>query len=224
MNVKQGRGRAGTRAAIVILLAVLPVLATCGNARGWTIEGRLVAGDTDVWLIDTTPVGIGAAKITGDAPVLGAHVRATGRRDSGGLPVAESVVVGPPDAAAPASGLAPQTVRGRIEAGSAASGVWTISGTPVRVPPGTGGAAQLATGRNVTVQGYTLPGGSGVLASTIAVDLPPTPAPAPTRPPAPPTRAVPTSAPVTPTPPQPKKPGKKDHDEDSNPGHHVHDD
>lgn len=223
MNEKQQHrpARVGA-AAMVIILALLPILAACGDGRGWTVEGRLVAGDTDVWLIDTTPVGIGAAKITGDAPVVGAHVRATGRRDNGGLPVAEAVVVGPADATAPGSDLAPQTVRGRIEAGSTASGVWTINGTPVRVPPGTGGAAQLATGRNVTIQGYTLPGGGGVLASTIAVDLPPTAVPpqAPARP----TRAVPTSAPVAPTQPQPKKPAKKDDDGDSSPGGRDHDD
>lgn len=225
MDAKQRYGSAGARAAaIVVVLTLLPVLAACGNARGWTIEGRLVAGDTDVWLIDTTPVGIGAATITGDAPAVGARVRATGRRENGRAPVAESIVVGPSDPAAPASRLAPQTVRGRIETGDAASGVWTVSGTPVRVPPGTGGAAQLATGRNVTVQGYTLPGGSGVLASTIAVDLPPTPTPAPTRAPAPPTRAVPTSAPVAPTQPQPKKPTKKDGDSDSSPSDHGNDD
>lgn len=205
--------------ALALLLA-LPLFVACGSAQSWTIEGHLVAGDTDVWLIDTTPVAIGAAKITGDPPVAGARVRATGRRDSGGLPQADSIVVGPRDAAALTSQLPANTVRGRVERGDATTGLWTVAGTLVRVPPGTAGAMQLARGRTVTAQGYSLPNGE-LLAASIVVDAVSTPTPAP----APPARTVPPSVPNTPTPAEPKrKPGKKEHDSDSKPGAAGNDD
>jgi hypothetical protein len=97
--------------ALVALLPLALALASCGERAGagpaWTIDGHLVAGDTDIWLVDATPVAIGAATITGGRPDLGAAIHAEGRRGAGGVLEAERITVGPVDPAAGGGGAAP---------------------------------------------------------------------------------------------------------------------
>ncbi|HET8629167.1 MAG TPA: DUF5666 domain-containing protein [Thermomicrobiales bacterium] len=203
----------GLRAlALIALLPLALALSSCGEragAAGWTLDGHLVAGDTDVWLVDATPVAIGAATITGGHPDLGAAIHAEGRRGAGGVLEAARIVVGPVDPAALASRLPAAEASGAVEVLDARAARWRVSGRTALVPPGTPGAAGVAAGDRVTVRGYALPGGE-ILAASVAPQhaatstptVTPTPTPTPLR------AATATTAPTprpaaTPRPPTP---------------------
>jgi hypothetical protein len=192
--------------ALVVLLVA--GLAGCGaRSDRWAIEGHLVAGDGDIWLVDATPIAIGGATVSGERPDPGAAIKAEGRRTAEGVLAAERVSVGPVDRAALASRLPAAEVSGPVEALDPATGTWRVGGRPVRVPEGTPNAGGVAVGRQVTVRGYSLPSGD-LLAATIAPAAQPPARPAPTATPAAPV------APPPPPPAPPQKPGKPDDKDD----------
>lgn len=200
----------GLRAlALAALLPLALALAGCGGqagaAGGWTLDGHLVAGDTDVWLVDTTPVAIGGATITGDRPDPGAAIHAEGRRGAGGVLEAERITVGPVEPAALASRLSAAEATGAVEALDARSGRWRVGGRAALVPAGTPGAAGVAVGDRVAVRGYALPDGE-ILTVSVAPAQPPstvsvaTSTPTPAAVPAASPRPTPTATSPAPTP------------------------
>lgn len=218
------------RVAILLALsvAILAGFVACGGreASRWTLEGYLLAGDTDVWLVDTTPLAIGGATIGGERPEPGAAIRATGRHEANGVWQAEQITVGAVNPAALASRLPVATVSGPVTLG-AATGQWRVADQAVRVPVETPGARGVTAGEQVTVQGYRLPSGEIVAA---AITRPPQPAAPPTRPgqrsapptattPDNPTPAPPTVAPMRPVvPPTTPRDKKDDDDQDHDKG------
>src|SRR5215210_2488998 len=180
---RRGGSRAG-RSLLPLLpaLAVLLVagLAGCGaRSDHWAIEGHLVAGDGDIWLVDATPIAIGGATITGARPDPGAAIRAEGRRTAQGVLAAERVTVGPSDRAALASRLPAAEVSGVLEALDPTTGSWRVRGQSVRVPEGTPDGPGVAVGRQVTIRGYRLPNGELLAAALVPAEQPSQPSQSP---------------------------------------------
>lgn len=200
------------------LLLVLPGVAACGADERWQLDGHLVAGDTDVWLVDTTPVAIGGARITGERPEVGAKVHVEGRNTTGAVRSAERIVVGPVDASAMTSRLPAVMVNGQAEPLDPAQGRWRVAGRVVWVPAGTPGRPALAPGATVTVQGYTTPRGEVLAASITVQQSTPTATPSPTRAPAPAVAPTPTAPPpAQPAPPRkPEPPKREKHGDEGN--------
>ena len=210
-------GNAGRSLLLAIVVLLVAGLAGCGaRSDRWEIEGHLVAGDGDIWLVDATPIAIGGATVSGERPDPGAAIKAEGRRTPEGVLAAERITVGPVDRSALASRLPAAEVSGPVEALDPATGLWRVGGRTVRVPEGTSDARGVVIGRQVTIRGYTLPNGELLAATVISAELPPA-RPAPTANPAAPIAPQP-APPRQPTKPEPtkepEKPDDKDKDDD----------
>jgi len=215
---RRGGSRAG-RSLLPLLPALVVLLvaglAGCGaRSDHWAIEGHLVAGDGDIWLVDATPIAIGGATVSGERPDPGAAIKAEGPRTAEGVLAAERVSVGPIDRSVLAPRLPAAEVSGAVEALDPATGLWRVGGRTVRVPAGTPDARGVAIGRQVTIRGYSLPNGELLAATVVSAEQPPA-RPAPTATPAAPV-APPPAPPAPPGPPQ--KPGKPDDKDDGKGG------
>lgn len=198
---------AWARSAGLLWLALLLALAGCGRDPGrFTLEGVLAHGDTDVWLIDTTPVGIGGATIAGDPlpPPIGSRIRAEGRRAPDGGLEAEKIAVSPGDPAAAASSLPPDEAAGAVEAIDDGARRWRVAGREVWLPDGVAAPRGVKVGDQVTVRGFRLPQDRLLASAVTLAGAPPAPTAAPAAPP-----PAPTAAPK-PDKPEPEKPGKPD--------------
>jgi hypothetical protein len=190
--------------AIVPLVALL-ALSACGQSEGATsVDGYLRAGDADFWLVDTTLVAIGGARITGEPSQVGSHVHAQGQRTPDGILEAETITVGKAEAAGTTPSLATAEVSGPIEALGPPSGHWRVQGRAVIVPAGVVTPSGLAIGTQANIQGYALPNGDLLAAEISTAGQAPASAPTATPTSIPPPPAAPAQAPTaTPVPAQP---------------------
>lgn len=197
------------RPAGLLWLALLLALAGCGGAADrFTVEGVLTLGDTDVWLIDTTPVGIGSATIAGGPlpPPIGSRIRAEGRRAPDGGLEAETIAVSPGDPAAAASSLPADEVAGAVEAIDDGARRWRVAGREVWLPDGVPTPRGVKAGDQVTVRGFRLPENRLLASGVTLAGAPPTATAVPAAPPPAPTAAP---KPDKPAPAKPDKPGKR---------------
>jgi hypothetical protein len=159
-------GRRGALVSVVIL--ALALLAGCGRAAGGeVVTGQLHAAEREYWLVGTTLVAIGGARIDGEPSQVGATVRAAGRRQADGVFAATRITVGEVGAGASAASLPEVTANGVVEAIDAATGRWQIAGRQVQLALGVAAPGGIAVGDRAAARGFALADGV-LLAAEVA--------------------------------------------------------